>query len=300
MKAVDLFAGLGGFTQGAAQAGVDVIWAANHCPGAVRCHSGNHPEAVHVCQDLQQADWTQVPAFDLLLASPCCQGHSKARGKERAFHDASRSTAWAVVSCCEFHRPPAFVVENVVDFQDWGLFPAWRMAMESLGYRLSFSVLDAADLGVPQNRVRLFITGSLADPIEVGQPAEAHESFRDYVDWDVPATSLLADKADATQRRAAKAREAHGDLFLMSYYGRGGGRSLDRPLGTVTTVDRWALVDGERIRMLQPAELRRAMGFPADYQIHGTKRDQVRLLGNAVCPPVAEYVIRQVQKGVAV
>src|SRR5690606_12739929 len=107
MKAIDLFAGAGGFSTGAAMAGCEGVWAANHWPEAVRWHAANHPDAEHVCQDLHQARWEDVPAHDLMLASPCCQGHSKARGKAHGNpqHDASRSTAWAVVSAAEYHRP---------------------------------------------------------------------------------------------------------------------------------------------------------------------------------------------------
>jgi DNA (cytosine-5)-methyltransferase 1 len=82
-RAVDLFAGLGGFTAGATAAGARVVWAANHWPVAVQWHAVNHPETAHLCQDLHQADWTQVPDHDLLLASPACQGHTPARGKAR-------------------------------------------------------------------------------------------------------------------------------------------------------------------------------------------------------------------------
>lgn len=106
MNAIDLFAGAGGFSTDAQMAGCNVIWAANHWREAVDTHASNHPHAAHKCQDLQQADWTQVPTHDLLLASPACQGHSRARGKERPHHDALRSTAWAVVSAAECHRPP--------------------------------------------------------------------------------------------------------------------------------------------------------------------------------------------------
>ena len=78
MRVVDLFAGLGGATAGAEQAGARVVWAANHNPLAVKYHAANHPLAVHVCQDLKQADWSEVPEHDLLWASPSCQGHSSA------------------------------------------------------------------------------------------------------------------------------------------------------------------------------------------------------------------------------
>ncbi|MNH26634.1 C-5 cytosine-specific DNA methylase [compost metagenome] len=83
------------------------------------------------------------------------------------------------------------------------------------------------------------------------------------------------------------------------YYGNdgaGGWQSLDVPLRTVTTVDRFALVvptdSGHYMRMLQPNELRRAMGFPGNYIFpEVTKRNRIRLLGNAVCSPVMAAII---------
>ena len=145
MKAIDLFAGAGGFSTGATMAGVQVVWAANHWPAAVQVHANNHPHTIHVCQDLQQADWTQVPAHDLLMASPACQGHSRAKGKERPHHDALRSTAWAVVSAAECHRPAVVLVENVPEFAQWALYTAWCAAMHALGYALAPMLIDAAD-----------------------------------------------------------------------------------------------------------------------------------------------------------
>ena len=128
MNGIDLFAGLGGFSTGAKMAGCNVVWAANHWRAAVDMHTLNHPNTLHICQDLQQADWSQVPAHDLLMASPACQGHSRARGKDRAHHDAQRSTAWAVVSAAESHRPAVVLVENVPEFAQWTLYPAWCAA----------------------------------------------------------------------------------------------------------------------------------------------------------------------------
>jgi len=61
VRAIDLFAGAGGFTEGATQAGVHVVWAANHWALAVEAHALNHPATEHACQDLRQADWTALP-----------------------------------------------------------------------------------------------------------------------------------------------------------------------------------------------------------------------------------------------
>ena len=81
LTAVDLFAGCGGMTLGAEQAGVDVVWCANHWAAAVQVHKSNHPLTAHVVQDLRQADFTTLPDFDVMLASPACTGHSHARKK---------------------------------------------------------------------------------------------------------------------------------------------------------------------------------------------------------------------------
>lgn len=290
--AIDLFAGLGGWSAGATMAGINVVWAANHWPSAVEWHAANHPDAIHVCQDLHQADWTQVPEHDLMLASPCCQGHSKARGKANGNpqHDASRSTAWAVVSAAEFHRPAGIIVENVPEFMSWALYPAWATAMEALGYQLSPHVVDCADLGVPQNRVRLFIvcTRSKA-PLVLDLPKLEHLPSTSFIDFDDGRWSPIEKKgrAVATLERVANGRREYGERFLFSYYGNTrSGRDMARPIGTITTRDRWAVVDGDRMRMLTAGENLAAMSFPADTKRPDNHRLTVHLAGNAV-PPVA-------------
>jgi DNA (cytosine-5)-methyltransferase 1 len=109
--------------------------------------------------------------------------------------------------------------------------------------------------------------------------------------------------------------------FVVSYYGTGDATDVRRPLGTVATRDRRGLVQalvetapaiaprsaGERsllatmqelgvadvgFRMLSNPELAAAQGFSADYLFAGTKTDVTRQIGNAVCPPVAEAIVR--------
>lgn len=299
ITAIDLFAGAGGFSTGAAMAGCHVVWAANHWPEAVQVHSNNHPGTEHACQDLQQADWTQVPAHDLLLASPACQGHSRARGKDRPHHDAQRSTAWAVVSALECHRAPVAIVENVPEFVKWALFPAWRDALRALGYALSVNIIDAADHGVPQHRRRAFIIATRsANPITLSLAKREHVAAVQFLDFDAGRWSDIErpGRSPATLARVTAGRERHGSRFLTAYYGNEkGGRCLSRPVGTITTRDRWAIVDGDRMRMLSVVESRRAMGFPDSYQLPTRQKDAMHMLGNAVCPPVARDVIESVR-----
>ena len=63
-------------------------------------------------------------------------------------------------------------------------------------------------------------------------------------------------------------------------------------------LDRFALLkqseEGPVMRMLQVPELQAAMGFPVDFKIkHGTRRDRIHMLGNAVCPPLIQTILEQ-------
>lgn len=298
--ALDLFAGLGGFTAGAKMAGVSVVWAANHWPLAVEYHAANNPHTLHSCQDLRQADWRQTPRADLLLASPCCQGHARARGKDRPHHDDSRSTAWAVVDALECTRCPIAIVENVPEFQRWVLYPVWTAALHALGYSVTPYVLDAADAGVPQNRTRLFLVATKSRrPIVLSLNSGCHQAARRVIQWERFEWSKIErpGRSAHTLARVARGRQNFGSRFVMPYYGSGSGltgRSLDRPLGTLTTRARWAIVDGDQMRMLHPSEALEAMSFPAEYRIPASPKLANHLIGNAVCPLQAKAVIEAV------
>ena len=104
-------------------------------------------------------------------------------------------------------------------------------------------------------------------------------------------------RAQATLRRVAAGRERFGDTFVAPYYGSGSGttgRSIDRPIGTITTRDRWAVIHGDMLRMLTVKEYQAAMGFRPDYLLPPTRKKAIHMLGNAVCPPVAAELISRV------
>lgn len=296
MNGIDLFAGGGGATTGAKMAGINMLWAANHNPISVDCHALNHPEVIHSCQDLHQADWSQVPEHDLLLASPCCQGHSNAAGAKKLTKkaDASRSTAWAVISCLEVHKPPFAVIENVPEFQNWPLYECWVMALEKLGYSLSPHIVNCADLGVPQSRVRLFMIATRSqNPIKLSLPKFDHISARSFIDLNIDGHKwdLVSDRVAKTQMRVTNGRKRYGDIFLDAAYGSArNGRSIDKPLGTVTTSNKHSLIIGDHIRALTIQEQSLAQTFSAGQIWPKLKVETKMMIGNAV-PPKAEQQI---------
>jgi DNA (cytosine-5)-methyltransferase 1 len=297
VKVIDMFCGIGGFSEGAKQAGFELVFAANHWDKACEFHDANHPEIKASCQDVRQLDWRTVPQFDGFLASPACQGHSKAKGKEQPHHDALRMTAWAVIDGMEYHRPAFGVVENVPEFMDWDLYPMWVAALNKLGYAVSPHVLDAADFGVPQNRERVFIviTKSKA-PLKLKLDKQPHVAVDTIIDWGYKKWAAIhaTSHVPATLARIASGRAKFGDRFIAPFYGTGSGetgRSIHRPVGTVTTKDRWLVVDGNRCRVFQPHENLAAMGFPADTVLPSAKYLATFMLGNSVAPAVPKAVL---------
>jgi DNA (cytosine-5)-methyltransferase 1 len=121
------------------------------------------------------------------------------------------------------------------------------------------------------------------------------------VDFDAGVWSPVTQpgRSARTLARVAAGRRAFGSRFVMPYYGSGSGatgRSLTRPLGTVTTRARWALVDDQRMRMVSAAEGRAVMGFPERYQLPGSQALAWHLLGNAVVPPVAADLLKAIAR----
>jgi len=300
VKAIDLFAGWGGFTLGATQAGAEVLYAANHWPIAVDVHSRNHPATQHECQDLRQADWTRVPQYDLLLASPACQGHSSAsQPKRRQYHDAMRSTAWAVVDCADVTEPAAIVVENVPAFTRWRLYPVWLEALSRLGYKMREHRVLATHHGVPQRRDRLFLVGlrngcHVALPLHLG----AEPAFAACIDPDGTWRDIVDAGADARARMVSASARFRGQPCLVNHVTGHRGIPLTEAIRTITTKAQWTLVHGARYRWLTTRELARGMGFPDSFTWDDsiTRTDALRGIGNAVCPPVARDIVSAVKE----
>jgi len=304
MRIVDLFAGWGGFSLGAEEAGAKVVFAVNHWPLAVQAHSANHPHTRHACQDLRQFPWPELPCYDVLLAAPACQGHSNAsQPKRRGHHDALRATAWAITDCVEVTRPKAIAVENVPQFLEWKLFGLWRKCFELLGYHVQIHTLWANEFGVPQLRERVFITATQGADVnvQVTHPG-ARPPAGDIIDWDDGRwRPIQSARGTAARKRLSGAYERLGSCWVQ-HVTHHRGLPLSEPFRTITTRDQIAVVrDDGLYRPLTIAETARGMGFPGDYAWpSATRKETLRGLGNAIVPPVATAVTQALAKSVAI
>lgn len=315
MRTIDFFSGIGGFTQGATQAGADVVLAANHNPDAVTWHARNHPDAQHVEQDLGELDMRGLPDFDLLLASPCCQGFSPSgrpgqstqhrvnRERVLAKRQVARNTSFAVLSCADVKRPRRILVENVPDFYAWEGFPAWRAMLEAFGYHVEQHVIRATNYGSAQDRERAIITASLDGPIrlaDVWLDFERHTIGDCLLPDDDPSLRWmpLDQKTASIQARIRRARERAGNprRFTWANVDSARARTEDDVFATFTTksLSQLHLVDGDRVRRLEAREVARGMSLPDSYQIPTARGTAGLLLGNMIDARVSQGITQQV------
>lgn len=313
---VDLFCGAGFGARGAVRGGGRPLLGLDAWKLATDTYKANFPEADVLTERIEDS----VPENlgkkyrpDVLLTSPECTSHSIARGAKPGSEE-SRETAIGIVPWVEAMTPRWLIVENVNRMKRWDRHDELVQTIQGLGYEVSDLFLNSADFGAAQARKRMFLVcdreKTRVSRHELLEFADSRQrAARDIINWDAGYASAPLEKegrAKATLERAERAIDAlgRGNPFIIVYYGSdyaGGWQTLDVPLRTVTTIDRFGLVtwknDTPYLRMLQPDELLQAMGGGAEHTLpYGNRRDKVKLCGNGVCSDVMTAIFRWIDK----
>ena len=225
---IDSFAGGGGASTGIELAlGRSPDVAINHDAAALAMHQANHPDTLHLINNIWQVDPAQVckgRRVGLAWFSPDCKHHSKAKGGKPVKKNI-RDLAWVVVLWAKRVRPEVILLENVEEFRDWGpltadnrpcpdrrgqTFQAWVAELKRLGYKVEHRELRACDYGAPTIRKRLFLVAR-CDGRKIVWPEPTHgkpdspevqagkrlpwRTAADIIDWSLPCPSIF-DTAD--------------------------------------------------------------------------------------------------------
>ena len=171
---IDCFAGGGGASVGIEMAlGRPVDIAVNHDPMAIRMHETNHPQTLHLTEDIFKVNLTKYVKgqhVSLMWASPDCTSHSKAKGGQPRCKGL-RILPWAVFKHAKAVTPDVIIMENVEEIQQWGPlddeghpikelagmdYKKFINAMVSIGYDFESRELVAACYGAPTTRKRWY------------------------------------------------------------------------------------------------------------------------------------------------
>lgn len=313
---VDLFCGGGFGARGAVRGGGVPLLGLDAWGLATQTYKANFPQADVVTKYIEDTDIAALGEKykpDVLLTSPECTSHSIARGAKPG-SERSRETAIGIVPWIESMKPRWVIVENVNRMKKWDRHNELVTTIENLGYTVSDLFLNSADFGSAQARKRMFLIcdrdGTTVTPKELIKFVSPQNlKARDIIDWDgqyQSAPLYRPGRAKATLERAERAISALGRNvpFIIVYYGSdyaGGWQTVDAPLRTVTTIDRFGLVtwkgDTPHLRMLQPSELLKAMGGGKEHQLPvGSRREKVKLCGNGVCSDVMTAIFKWIRE----
>lgn len=170
---VDVCSGVGGFHLAAAMAfpNIKCLGYSEVKPSAIACYEANFPN-VRALGDARTAEWPA--AVDLLTAGFPCQPFSRCMqtGRKHKNIDFFETLIEAIDRTGAKH----VVLENVQALLTTGAarFDALMSALRDRGFTATYSVLNAADFGLPQNRKRVYVAGSRCSGVDTDAPQFAH------------------------------------------------------------------------------------------------------------------------------
>lgn len=161
MNVVSFFAGCGGLDLGFEQAGFNVVWANEFEPHCRATYIRNHPNTEFVLGDVCKIDPDTIPDCDGFIGGPPCQSWSVG-GKMKGLDDERGQLFLKYIDLIKAKQPKFFVIENVkgmLDDKFKEVFEDFIVRLESAGYDVQWSLLDAVNFRIPQNRERVFFVG---------------------------------------------------------------------------------------------------------------------------------------------
>lgn len=343
LTAVDLFCGSGAVTAALRSQGYRVLVAVDNDPVACKTYKLNHYRTRVVCDDIICVDPETHPKFarigkvDLLLVcAPCQPFSSQNRTHKDVLAADMRSTLLLQsVKFAKALNPNVLVFENVSGLaapHNSVLLQQLKAELAAEGYKLSEPRrIDAADLGVPQRRVRCVMIAARSEEalaqFEQAALARSRTTVRQAIGHLPPLES-----GEHSENDALHFARNHQNIVLerLSYIPKNGGSRSDLPKRleltchegrttsfsdvygrmrwddvaptlttgcTDVTRGRYAHPDQDRAITLREAALLQT--FPANYRFHGNAAQVARQIGNAVpvrmleaLMPVLETIVR--------
>lgn len=163
MKAIELFAGIGGFRLGMEAANIETIWANDSRELSGWVYESNFGKNSIFLADITRVDLSEIPQHDFLTAGFPCQPFSPA-GKKQGIRDRVRGTLFErIVEIIADKQPQYFLLENVkriLTMEQGYHFRVILKALASLDYLIEWRLINPLHFGIPQNRDRIFILGT--------------------------------------------------------------------------------------------------------------------------------------------
>ena len=291
LKFIDLFAGIGGIRMAFEDKTTNCVFSSEWDKFSQKTYAANFNELPF--GDITKIDAEEIPKHDILLAGFPCQPFSKI-GKKEGFKNATQGTLFFdVVRILDFHRPKAFLLENVTGILTNDNVKTMQVilgALNELGYDVNYEILNAADFGLPQNRRRVIFVGFLKNldisfEFPKGDPntkVPISDILEDNVDGysisEHLQESYLFKKNDGKPQIVDTNSNIQVNTLVASYH------KIQRITGTFVRGGKTGL------RLLTKNECLQLQGFPLSFKMPVSRTQMYRQLGNSVSIPVIKSV----------
>ena len=317
VKFIDLFCGIGGIRLGMDAQGFECVFSSDINTECQRTYYENFGELPY--GDITQIDEKSIPDHDILCAGFPCQPFSIS-GKQKGFDDTRGTLFFDICRILNEKKPPVVFLENVkhlVHHNGGKTLQAILDKLIELGYSVSWKVLNGADFGVPQNRERIIIIGSVVGKFNFDKLKSVPRSrLLESLDTDVEFEYL--NENEYTLIENPKQQPGSGLIFagyrnksIRKVGVRPGTEHLSRVhkqpnriysvLGIHPTLPSqessgryFILTTDNRVRKLTINECWRIMGFPETYVKVSSIGEQYKQLGNSVCRPMIKSVAEEI------
>lgn len=325
LPVVSLFSGSGGLDEGFTQAGFSPVLALEIDPAACQTFERNHPHVRVVRKDLSQAlngyvleRLSELPSPVRpvgVIGGPPCQAFSLSNVHKRSDDprlSLPKNYAHILSELNKHYGLDFFVFENVLGLKHKKhaeLFAYFKELFASAGFVTFEGELDAQDFGVPQVRKRVFVVGfnsrkyqSISFDFPTGEPSvrkTVRETIgklptpaffcRGMTSEDIPFHPnhwCLKPKSKKFFNGFLKEGDVKGRPFRVLEWGK--------PSWTVAYGHREVHVHPSGKRRLSIYEAMLLQGFRSDYVLTGNLSDQIRLVSDAVPPPLARALAERI------
>jgi DNA (cytosine-5)-methyltransferase 1 len=313
---IDLFAGIGGFRIPLQNLQGRCVFSSEFNEHAQQSYLLNFGELPH--GDITKIPSESVPEHDVLTAGFPCQPFSIS-GKMKGFEGTRGTLIYEVFRIIEARQPKVVLLENVKHLMHHGKGETFKTILhhlESLGYFVSWKLLNASDFGVPQNRERIIIVGAKKQAFDFSKvQTQDKPVLKDFLETDVPFEYL-----DEPYTLIEQPKTQESGLIFIGYRNKNiriaGVRANTEHLSRVhkqpnriyssegvhpalpsqETSGRFWIYHEKKVRKLTINECYRLMGFPEQFKKINNLSALYKQVGNSVCVPMVQSVCEQIKE----
>ncbi len=313
LKFIDLFAGIGGFRIALESFGEKCIFSSEWDKNCQEIYNTNFQEKPK--GDITQIKEKNIPRHDILCAGFPCQPFSIS-GKQKGLKETRGTLFFDIVRIAKYHKPQVVFLENVKNFEKHDKGKTLKVvlnALDEIGYKVYYKVLNSSHFGQPTTRERIYIVGFKknidSSNFKFPDGSRKETILKDLLEKNV-SKSFYINREDIKLKKKEETKPLFKNYpqkpIRVGTINKGGqGERIYSIYGHTITLSSngggiasktGAYLVNNKIRKLTPRECARVMGFPEDFIIHSSSSQAYKQFGNSVVIPVIKDIYEEIIK----